>query len=287
MLVARSRPGGFGGGMLTRDAPWAWFVGLLVGVGACGSESTTAGAFSFTPDPVIWTSAPAIQAMAEALTEGLHLPFELRCLVPEGEDPEHWIPDRELGVQMVRGQGILLHGAGLEPWIGVLAVPASRTVSCGDVLRGQLLRREGQTHTHGGSEHTHGGVDPWVIQDPELVCRLASAVVDALTPHLDAALAETLRARLKPYQDRVHAAGAALAAWVAARPGPLYGESERMAYLERFLDLELQPPPPSGSAHGGTRMAELGGTGGGEADLVVDPWRGAAAPESWWRCRKP
>jgi len=276
---------------VTRDQVWR--IGLaacgFLAIAACGPggaaagtndapDSAAHGAGSGAPfgarEPIVWTTTRSVQVMAEAMVAGIDSGgLEVRCALPDGVAPDHWRPDRPVIERLLRGERIVLHGAGLEEWAGQVALPPSRVIDCGRPLRGRLLLRDEVTHTHGqAGEHTHRGVDPFVALDPELV-RLQGQVLAEALAALVPRQERALRANHAAWDAAVAAAAAPWQARAARDPQrPWFGIGRAYDYLGRALDREICDLGELDD-HGG-----LGADGLQRLDEVLNGAAGGAGP---------
>lgn len=172
---------------------------------------------------------------------------EVHCLLPAGEDPEHWQPDAETLASFARADLVLLNGAGFEPWAATASLPRSRVLELSAPLRSSLIEREETTHRHGdGDEHAHGAVDPHTWLDPEnarVQARALSSALERLRPQH----AETFRANLTELEAELEALAQR---WRALAPrvarAAMYCAHPAYDYLGKrhgfeLHDLELDP----------------------------------------------
>lgn len=171
----------------SRLAPAALLLLLLAGCGEPDAPEVE------TRPLVVATSFHPPAAFARRIAGEL---AEVHCLLPAGEDPEHWQPDAETLDAFRRADLVLLNGAGLEPWAATASLPRSRVVELSAPLRSSWIQREERSHRHGdGEEHAHGAVDPHTWLDPEnarVQARALSSALERLRPQH----AETFRTQL-------------------------------------------------------------------------------------------
>ena len=160
-------------------------LGLVLVFGtACGQEP------SANPDHVavdggelvVYATEYPVAFFAERLTAGVG---RVVCPVPEGEDPIHWEPPREVLEDFRSATLVVTNGAGFARWIENASLPESRLVRTADGFGDEFLHYEERTHSHGpGGAHTHSGVDPHTWLDPVNARRQAGAIAEALLARL-------------------------------------------------------------------------------------------------------
>ncbi|QDU84543.1 High-affinity zinc uptake system binding-protein ZnuA precursor [Planctomycetes bacterium Pla163] len=115
--------------------------------------------------------------------------IEVRCPLPEGEDPIFWQPDSAAMESFRTARLVVSNGAEFEKWLAVASLPESRHVRTADGFSERFLEFEEQVaHSHGPSgEHVHMGVDGHTWVDPllaiEQVRALEQALVEAYPEH--------------------------------------------------------------------------------------------------------
>ena len=201
-------------------------------------------------EAAIVAGSPPVHYLAERLAGG---DFAVGLLLPQGENPEHWLP---ADADIARLQGarlIILNGAELAGWREVAVLPERRVLETADAFRDEWIEVEGATHSHGPEgEHSHAGVAPFTWLDPLLAIEQAAAIRDRLAALRggDAAqLAErfeALRAELRGLHQRLEAAAGIGSGRPLIASHPLYPYPARR-YKLNLVDLVWEPDeaPPA------------------------------------------
>ncbi len=145
---------------------------------ACGSNSgasQTSGQAELE-GPVLASTWP-LASLAKRLFAGNQ---EVRCLVPAGEDPAFWQPGEAELLAVQKAPGLLLNGAGFEPWSSTANLPQSRSLQTGQAFRSAWIEESSSgSHSHGAKgAHTHKGYDPHYWMDPLLALEQARSIGD-------------------------------------------------------------------------------------------------------------
>ncbi len=207
---------------------------------------------------------------------------EVRFPAPPGVDPAAWGPDAETVAAFQEADLVLLNGAGHEPWLARVSLPAKRLVDTSAGFADRLIPIErDRVHQHGPEgEHSHRGTAFTTWLDPELAAQQARAVAAAFAvarPAHAAAFAE----RLAGVERDLAALDVRLARAAERLTGvPVIFSHPVYAYLERRYDLDgrsLHWEPDE--APGEQAWAELDEVlGRHPAALLV--WEGAPLPET-------
>jgi zinc transport system substrate-binding protein len=119
-------------------------------------------------------------------------------LAPAGEDPAEWVPRAEDVLEMQKMDLILLNGAGYEPWLDRVSLPAEKLLNTSGGMSEELISTESVTHQHGPEgSHSHAARAFTIWLDPLLAIRQARAVnaaVAAMAGHPGSASGEKLAA---------------------------------------------------------------------------------------------
>ena len=130
--------------------------------------------------PVVLTTFRPTADFARRIAGDL---VDVRCPVPEDEDPIFWQPSRDVLEQYRAADLVIVNGAEYEKWVATASLPASRVVDTAAGFRDAWLVHAGSvTHSHGGAgAHTHEGIDGHTWLDPLLARRQAEAIASAFT----------------------------------------------------------------------------------------------------------
>ena len=163
---------------------------------------------------------------------------EVTCILPEGQDPQHWQPSGDLVAGLGEADLIVTNGAFHSAWMKTASLPGMKVLETGDTV--DLIVREGETHSHGAEgEHSHGEIDPHTWTDPKVFSEQAGALRAGLTmldpEHAEdySANAAAVRADLDALHEDYVAATADLAEVTLRVEGDGYG------YLARRYQLKL------------------------------------------------
>ena len=120
-------------------------------------------------------------------------------------DPAQWKPDSDAITELQKADLIILNGAGYEPWLSWVTLPAERLLDTTETFADRLIPLTGNTlHQHGPSgEHSHQGVAFTLWLDPDLAIRQAQIIQQALSTLLPQQ-AEVFAANLAGLNDRLH-----------------------------------------------------------------------------------
>ncbi|MBX3322576.1 MAG: zinc ABC transporter substrate-binding protein [Phycisphaeraceae bacterium] len=127
---------------------------------------------------VVTTFYPT-QYWAERIAGGK---VEVRCFLPDDEDPASWRPDRSAMEAMQSASLIIVNGASFEEWVGTAPLPRSRIVDTTARLTSPLIvHANAVTHSHGpGGEHSHEGIDGHTWLDPINAIEQSQAILEAM-----------------------------------------------------------------------------------------------------------
>jgi len=253
------------------------FACFLVVVSASCSKSQPATTEAPTLDEVVMTSFYPTAYFARRIAQGA---IEVRCPLPEGEDPAFWQPSSEVVEAYQHARLVVLNGAEFEKWVDRVSLPRSRVVETTAGLKDQLLHLEQSfSHSHGTTgEHSHTGLDGHTWLSPAMAREQARAIRDAMAKawpeHADTfdtgfvALDRDLAA----LADRL---GALSPAMTSAR---VLGAHPAYNYLARefgwtIQSLALDPAEPLDE----TKLAQIGGlvddaNAGADGDATIMLW---------------
>jgi zinc transport system substrate-binding protein len=121
-------------------------------------------------------------------------------------DPAMWRPQADDIKLLQSADRILLNGAGYEPWLNWVSLPASRLVDTSASFHDRLIPLEQETvHQHGpAGEHSHTGTAFSTWLDPELAMaqsRNIEEVISELAPGDRARHQENLASLLKRLEE--------------------------------------------------------------------------------------
>jgi zinc transport system substrate-binding protein len=164
--------------------PFAKSVVLLAGalLAACSDNPSPVA------EPELARSADRLQVVAinaplayfaERLGGDL---FRVDTLAEVGIDPADWQPSVADVMAMQEADLILLNGAGYEPWLERVSLPAPRVLISSEAVTEQLIESETITHQHGpegAHSHTETAFTLWL--DPLLAVEQARAVGSAIS----------------------------------------------------------------------------------------------------------
>ncbi|MCB9898414.1 MAG: zinc ABC transporter substrate-binding protein [Planctomycetes bacterium] len=141
---------------------------LLAGLAACGGEApapSSTNAADADARPVVVTTFAPTACFARRIAGDA---IDVRCPVPEGEDPIFWQPSREVLERYRAADLVIVNGAQYEKWVATASLPSSRVIDTADGFRGAWLVHPGAvTHSHGpAGAHTHEGIDGHTWLDP-------------------------------------------------------------------------------------------------------------------------
>lgn len=220
-------------------------------------------------DQIITTFYPT-EFFASRLSGGL---VKVSCPVPPEADPIFWKPD---DASIARYQGadlIIVNGAEYEKWTASASLPLTRVVDTSHAFEGELLKFQGQTHSHGAAgAHTHTGVDGHTWIDPVLAKRQAQAILAGMTrrwPEHEKAFAanfQKLDAELGELDAKWQRLAPAMKAARLYAGHPAYGYPARRYGIE-ISNVNLPPDEPVSEAS----WAELAGAIAKEGTNTVGP----------------
>lgn len=215
---------------------------------ACGEPAPAARPARQRPE--VWTSFYPTTWMVTRIAGGL---VDVRCPVPDGEDPKLWQPPTEVLAGYQQADLVVLNGAGFERWASTASLPVARLVDSARDLAPGLLQHEGggAAHRHGdGPAHVHEGVDGHTWLDPQRARTQARAVhagLLRLLPQHEAALAQglaRLEADLEALESSLRALGAQPAGtWIYASHPAYDYLAQRMGWRVANLDLDPEALP--------------------------------------------
>ncbi len=162
--------------------------------------------------------------------------------VPSGVDPAAWSPDAATVAELQAADLVLRNGAGHEPWLARVSLPARRVVDTSAGFADRLIPLEREVvHQHGPEgEHSHRGTAFTTWLDPRLALAQARAVAAAFSaarPERARDFAERLAAvasDLDALDARLARAAAPLAGVPVIFSHPVY------AYLARRYELDAR-----------------------------------------------
>ena len=98
-------------------------------------------------------------------------------------DPAYWKPSADAIRDIQSCDLIILNGAAYEPWAAQAALPRARTIDTTSAVKAQLIKVEGETHSHGPEgEHTHSTTASTTWLSPAIARAQADAIAMALEP---------------------------------------------------------------------------------------------------------
>lgn len=208
-------------------------------ISACDQKPAETTADASAPEkPVVLTTFYPTQYFAERIGQDL---IDVRCPLPEGADPIHWMPDAEALQAYQSGDLVVINGAEFEQWVGKVSLPTSKVVNTAAGFEDQFVRYEHAVrHKHGPEgEHSHEGIDGHTWVDPVNAVAQAEALAAALT-------------KLRPDQEGAVAGGMASlkedllaldARWRAFAQAwgdrPLFASHPAYNYIASRYDLQI------------------------------------------------
>jgi len=155
----------------------ATLVSHMVG---CGGQSQPPATRAAGAKPRVFAAHPALSSMVRELAGG-----KLELVEPWiGEpDPAYWKPSADAIRDIQSCDLIILNGAAYEPWAAQAALPRARTIDTTSAVKAQLIKVEGETHSHGPEgEHTHSTTASTTWLSPAIARAQADAIATALEP---------------------------------------------------------------------------------------------------------
>lgn len=224
-------------------------------LGACGtgedSGQTEAGSAKTGPLTICTTFYPT-EYFARRIGGDL---VDVRCPVPDDEDPIFWMPD-EAAIQRYQSAAlIVLNGAGFAKWVDKVSLPQSRIVDTAQPLRAEFVRFENTVeHSHGkAGAHSHEGIDGHTWVDPVNAKVQAAEIRNALIlrlPDKNAVLQanyESLASDLDALDSRLREiGGAGMPPLLCAHPAYNY-IARRYGWNIQNLDLDPGTMPSDAS----------------------------------------
>lgn len=153
---------------------------LALPLAGCGSEDDSKPTVvEANHENIVLTTFYPTTYFAQRIAGG-EVPIE--CLVPEGEDPIFWEPDRETLQRYTNAKLIVVNGAQFEKWVTRASLPASRVVDSAASFKDRFVTfTQAVTHSHGpGGEHSHEGLDGHTWVDPRNAIDQSLAIADAM-----------------------------------------------------------------------------------------------------------
>jgi zinc transport system substrate-binding protein len=163
-------------------------------------------------------------------------------LPDDAEASGGWMPDPAAIAVLQSADAVVLNGAGYEPWLPQITLPASGIVDCSSGFSDQLIRvADAVTHQHGpkGAASGHQVVSS-VWLDPELLRVQVAQIQDCLVRECPedsadiSARATRLTDEVAAVEDQLKHVGEELHQAQAA----VYVDHQRLLYLIRPLGLE-------------------------------------------------
>ena len=199
----------------------------------CGKEDESASGVVSTepgPAPLIFATNYPLQYVSAALTGDA-----AKVQFPNMDgDPAFWQPTADVVAEMQQADLIVLNGAGYEPWLGQVTLPADRLLDTSAGFRDQWIESGGPTHSHGADgEHAHSNYAFTTWLDFDLAKIQAAAIRDRLAtllPDIDQEIEgnwTTLTTRLDAWDTRLTELGARFGDTPVLFSHPVY------QYLER------------------------------------------------------
>lgn len=221
----------------------SFLIVLVIVLTACGGPQPAPTDTNTTP-PLVMVGNEPIRTLVDRLAGEL-----VRCElpVPAGEDPSHWRPDDAVLDRYAEADLILLHGAGNEPWLLQVSLPADRLVDTTAASADRLLVLHSQRHSHGpDGEHDHGEVAVTTWLDPKLYAAQLQVVSDELCrllpDHVEAIRnrASAIQTELDTLHQRLLDLSGQLIGTQLLTSHPVYQYLGR-AYGIEFIDLHWEP----------------------------------------------
>ena len=157
----------------------ALFASILVLIGC--KPSTPAAPTRAPGEKVrVFAPNPALASMVRELGGG-----EVELVTPwmGTPDPAYWKPSADAIREIQSCDLIVLNGAAYEPWAAQAALPRARTVDTTSAVKAQLIKVEGETHSHGPEgEHTHSLTASTTWLSPAIARAQADAIANGLAP---------------------------------------------------------------------------------------------------------
>lgn len=102
-------------------------------------------------------------------------------IIPVGEDEAEHVPEREVLVDMIQSNLIILNGAGFENWLDAVSIPETKIHDSAEIFRDQWIEYEGIVHSHGGREdHSHTGYNGHTWLSPYHFKKQSTSVYEQL-----------------------------------------------------------------------------------------------------------
>ncbi len=224
---------------------------VLAGLLGCGQEEGAESSVASTepdPAPVIFvTNYPLHYMNAELAGDAANVQF-----ADVDGDPAFWQPTADVVAEMQQADLIVLNGAGYEPWLGQVTLPADRLLDTSAGFRDQWIESGGPTHSHGADgEHAHSGFAFTTWLDLEQAKAQATAIRDRLATLLPDADQEiegnwtTLATKLDAWDKRLTELGARFGDTPVLFSHPVYQYMERRyGFNGRSLHWEPDSAPP-------------------------------------------
>lgn len=152
----------------------------MLSVVGCNGGSEPAAVRAPWTKPRVFAANPALASMVRDLAGD-----EVELVTPwtGAPDPAYWKPSAEAIRQIQTCDLIVLNGAAYEPWAAQAALPRARTVDTTKAVKAQLIKVEGETHSHGPEgEHTHSTTASTTWLSPSIARAQAEAIASGLMP---------------------------------------------------------------------------------------------------------
>lgn len=172
-----------------------WIAVFILSVINTGCGQTDADSSVQSVEDVIRTTSAPVDALTRDLVKDL-VPVELLC--PPSVDASSWRPAPEVVSRYQRARLIITNGAGYENWVRTAPLPRSRVINASSAIEDQLIRIQGEAHSHGPSgNHSHETILGTVWLDPLHAISQAEVITDALVesfPQYESAFKSNLNA---------------------------------------------------------------------------------------------
>ena len=115
---------------------------LLLVTASCSESGSSAPAVPKRERPLVITTIQPLHFFVSRLAGNL---VDCEVVLPHGEHPQHFVPDRATLARLLTADLVIFHGAGLEAWQGKVGLPRSRQSIVCTGWSDELVKIEGST----------------------------------------------------------------------------------------------------------------------------------------------
>jgi len=219
---------------------------LLFGAFGCAPDGSTSSDRDTEESQLsgIFADSYPVYYLVDRISGGV---FDTESAIPDGENPEYWLPPDAVVAKLQQARLLVLNGADLSAWVELAVLPEERILETASAFQSQWIEMEGSTHSHGPEgEHSHAGIAPFTWLDPLQAIEQAKTIRDAvseLAPQEASGVKaryEVLRLELTALHEKLEAAASLTPDRPLIASHPLYPYPARR-YNWNLVDLYWEP----------------------------------------------